>query len=184
MNPADTDRATARLQIVEEHIRHENNHDLEGILSTFGESALYEEQPWGERHDGLRGVREYYEALIAALPDLHIEVQTQHTSGDAIILEVVISGTHQAPWRGLPATGRKLEFPLCAVYTFTDDDRLAGERIYYDRATVFRQLGVFHEPQSALGQLTTAVAHPITIARAFLRHFVSRRGNRVAKQRQ
>jgi hypothetical protein len=32
------------------------------------------------------------------------------------------------------------------VYTFDADDRLAGERIYYDLGSVLRQLGVFHEP--------------------------------------
>jgi hypothetical protein len=39
-----------------------------------------------------------------------------------------------------------VQFPLCGIYTFDDEDRLAGEKIYYDRATVLRQLGVFHEP--------------------------------------
>jgi len=28
------------------------------------------------------------------------------------------------------ATGRRLEFPLCGVYTFDEDGKLAGERIY------------------------------------------------------
>jgi hypothetical protein len=48
-------------------------------------------------------------------------------------------------------------------------DRLAGERIYYDRATVMRQLGLFHEPEGAVGRLVIALSHPMTIAKAFLR---------------
>jgi hypothetical protein len=55
------------------------------------------------------------------------------------------------------------------VYTFDADDRLAGEKIYYDRGTVLRQLGVFHEPPSVLGQVCILATHPITIARAFAR---------------
>ncbi len=172
---SNSDRLAARLQVVEEHVRHENNHDLEGILSTFAGSALYEEQPWGERHDGLDGVRGYYEALVTALPDLFIDVRKRHVAEDAIVLEVVISGTHQGPWRGLPATGRRVEFPLCAVYTFTDDDRLAGERIYYDRATVFHQLGLYHEPLTILGRLTTALLHPLTLSRAYVRQLFRQR---------
>jgi hypothetical protein len=31
------------------------------------------------------------------------------------------------------------EFPLCSIFTFDDGDRLARERIYYDRANVLRQ---------------------------------------------
>ena len=61
------------------------------------------------------------------------------------------------------------EFPLCGVYTFDADDRLAGEKIYYDRGTVLRQLGVFHEPQSVWGQIAILATHPATIARAFAR---------------
>ena len=106
---------------------------------------------------------------MKALPDLEIAVQRRHTAEEAVLVEVVIRGTHLGGWRGLPATGRRVEFPLCGVYTFDADDRLAGERIYYDRGSVLRQLGVFHEPRSAMGQISIVATHPITIARAFVR---------------
>jgi len=73
------------------------------------------------------------------------------------------------PLYGLPATGRRVELPLCGIYTFDADDRLAGERIYYDRGTVLRQLGVFHEPVSGVGRICTLATHPLTIARAYAR---------------
>src|SRR5947209_18767574 len=106
---------------------------------------------------------------MKALPELEIAVQRGHIAEEAELVEVVIRGTHLGGWRGLPPTGRRVEFPLCGVYTFDAEDRLAGEKIYYDRASVLRQLGVFHEPQSVLGQIGIAVTHPITIARAFAR---------------
>jgi steroid delta-isomerase-like uncharacterized protein len=163
------DRASARIALVEQHIRLENAHDLEGVLQTFGDAARYDDEPWGEHFEGRSGVRQFYEQLMRALPDLEIEVQRQHVADGAILVEVVIRGTHLGGWRGLPATGRRVEFPLCGVYTFDADDRLAGEKIYYDRATVLRQLGVFHEPQSVLGQISILATHPTTIARAFAR---------------
>src|SRR5437773_6146296 len=101
---------------------------------------------------------------MTALPDLQIDVKRQHVTDEAILVEVVITGTHQGAWRGLPATGRRITFPLCGVYTFDANDRLAGERIYYDRATVLRELGVFREPQSAMGQVSILATHPWTIA--------------------
>jgi steroid delta-isomerase-like uncharacterized protein len=159
------------LQIVEQHVRLENAHDLEGVLHTFGDTARYDDEAWGEHYKGANGVRLFYEQLMKALLDLEIEVQRPHVTDDAVLLEVMIRGTHLGPWRGLPATGRRVEVPLCGVYTFDSDDRLAGERIYYDRATVLRQLGVFHEPQSVLGQICILATHPITIARALARLF-------------
>lgn len=166
------DRRSARIAIVEEHIRLENDHDLEGVLRTFGESARYDDEPWGEHYTGRDGVRLFYEQLMKAMPDLEIAVQRRHTAEDAVLVEVVIRGTHLGGWRGLPATGRRVEFPLCGVYTFDADDRLAGEKIYYDRGSVLRQLGVFHEPRTVLGQICIAATHPITIARAYVRKFL------------
>jgi hypothetical protein len=67
-----------------------------------------------------------------------------------------------------------VECPLCGIYTFDSNNRLAGERIYYDRGTVLRQLGVFHEPQTVLGQVCTFATHPATIASAFARKLLHR----------
>jgi hypothetical protein len=67
-----------------------------------------------------------------------------------------------------------VEFPLCGIYTFDAQDRLAGERIYYDRGTVLKQLGVFHEPRSVRGQIAILATHPVTIARALARKILRR----------
>ena len=45
---APKNRSTARIAIVEEHIRLENAHDLEGVLHTFGDTARYDDEAWGE----------------------------------------------------------------------------------------------------------------------------------------
>lgn len=161
--------ASARVAVVERHVRLENEHDLEGVLGTFGDIAHYDDEAWGEHYKGASGVRLFYEQLMKALPDLEIEVQHRHVTDEAVVLEVIIRGTHQGDWRGLPATGRRVEFPLCGVYTFDSEDRLAGEKIYYDRGTVLRQLGVFHEPEKLIGRICTFATHPVTIARALAR---------------
>ena len=164
-----SDRKSARLALVQQHVRLENEHHLEGVLNTFGEVAQYQDEAWGDSYAGRDGVRSYYEQIMVALPDLEIQIRQQHVTDDNVLLEVLICGTHLGPWRGLPATGRRVEVPLCAVYSFDDEERLAGERIYYDRATVLRQLGVFHEPQTLLGRIGVFIAHPLTIARALMR---------------
>jgi len=171
---AEKDKRSARVATVEQHVRLENAHDLEGVLRTFGDTAHYDDEAWGEHYEGESGVRLFYEQMMTALPDLEIEVKRRHVADDAILLEVMIHGTQLGPWRGLPATGRRVKLPLCAVYTFDSSDRLAGEKIYYDRGTVLRQLGVFHEPQSVLGQICTLATHPVTIARALARMLLRR----------
>jgi steroid delta-isomerase-like uncharacterized protein len=158
-------RMAARLKLVDEHVRLENQHDLEGIMRTFGATARYDDEPYDGHYIGRDGVRAYYEDLLRVMPDLAIDVQQRHVSEAAVVLEVVISGHHLGAWRGLPPTGRPVRFPLCGIYTFDDEDRLAGEKIYYDRATVLRQLGVFREPDGVLGRIATVLMHPLTMAR-------------------
>ena len=168
MSETSTVDGATRLAIVQEHIRAENRHDLDAVMATFGAAARYDDEPWDDHRQGRDGVRSYYSELMRALPDLEIDVIRHHLSDHSIVVEVMIRGTHRGAWRGLPGTHRRVEFPLCGVYTFDADNRIAGERIYYDRATVLRQLGAFREPSSIGGRLAIALAHPITIASAYL----------------
>ena len=169
MSVIEAERIQSRIVVVDEHIRCENRHDLDGLMATFGTDARYDDEPWGDHRTGRDGVRSYYTELMRALPDLTIEVKNQHVASEGVVVEVTIRGTHLGPWRGLPATGRLIEFSLCGVYSFDANDRLAGERIYYDRGVVLGQLGLFHEPSRGLGRMVTAFSHPMTIARAYLR---------------
>lgn len=126
--------ASARIQTVEEHVRCENDHDLQAIMRTFGANARYDDEPWGEHHEGLSAVQSFYDAQLRAAPDLHIAVKRRHVTEDNIILEAEISGTHRGPFRGLPGTGHEFRFPLCVLYSFDEQNKLSGEKIYYDRA--------------------------------------------------
>src|SRR5689334_19621546 len=92
--------------------------DLEGVLATYGDNARYDDEPWDTHYAGRAGVRLFYEQLMNALPDLEIEVQRRYIAEDSIVVEVIIRGTHLGDWRGLAATGRRVEFPLCGIYTF------------------------------------------------------------------
>jgi steroid delta-isomerase-like uncharacterized protein len=139
-------------------------------MRTFGADARYDDEPWTDHRVGRAGVEAYYTDLLRALPDLSITVERRYATLDAIVVEVRIRGRHRGTWRGLPATGRAVDVPLCGIYTFGPDGLLASERIYYDRATVLRQLGVFRDPTTFAGRLGTILAHPLTILGALLSH--------------
>jgi steroid delta-isomerase-like uncharacterized protein len=160
-------RARAQLALVEAHVSRENAHDLPGIMATFGHHAWYEDEPWGEHHEGRDAVRGYYDDLLTSLPDLRIDIKRCLAAEEGVALEVRISGTQLGPWRGLPPTGRSVAFPLCGIFCFDDEGGLAGERIYYDRGSVLQQVGLYHDPQSFVGRLEVALAHPMTVARAY-----------------
>lgn len=168
-------KAARRLALLDERVRRENAHDLEGVMQTFAANVRYEDLPAGETHVGVEAVRGFYRRLMHAMPDLHIDVQQRHAGEETVILELVIRGHHLGTWRGLPPTGRRLEVQICAVFSFDATTRVTGERIYYDRAAVLRQLGVLHDPEGFLGRLTAVVMHPGTLARIAARALFGRR---------
>lgn len=90
MAPVSHDRRSVRIAVVEEHLRFENAHDLNGVLSTFGDDAHYEDEAWGEEYHGRDGVRAFYTQLMSALPDRKVELFYRHISDDVIVLEVIV----------------------------------------------------------------------------------------------
>jgi steroid delta-isomerase-like uncharacterized protein len=102
MSLSNSDRQSLRMQLVDEHVRRENRHDLDGIMKTFGAAARYDDEPWDAHYVGRDGVRAFYSDLLRALPDLQIDVQRRHASEATVVLEVIIRGHHRGFWRGLP----------------------------------------------------------------------------------
>jgi hypothetical protein len=80
--------------IVAEHIRGENEHNWSAVYDTFvqDERAHYDVVPMGTSFKGIEGVRGFYLAIAAALPDLHIEVTAEYDVPGCSIREVVIRG--------------------------------------------------------------------------------------------
>jgi steroid delta-isomerase-like uncharacterized protein len=86
-------------------------------------------------------VHELWAGLIAGFPDVHIEPGEYLHTDDAVFVEVTLGGTHQGEWAGIPATGKSASVRIACLYEF-EEDRLVCERVWFDLATVLRQLGV------------------------------------------
>ena len=91
--------------------------------------------------DGEEAVRRYYAASRTAFPDQRNRVHAMHHGDDGVVVEFDLMGTHRGPLRGIPATGREFTCRMAAVFLF-EGDRIVCERVYFDAATMLRQLGV------------------------------------------
>jgi steroid delta-isomerase-like uncharacterized protein len=129
-----------REAVVREHMESENRHAFDVTLQTFSHPR-YELIPTGEVYDGADAVAAYYQTTRAAFPDQRNEVRAMHHSDDAVIVEFDLLGTHRGPLRGIPPTGRAFRCPMVAFFFFKDD-RIVCERVYWDVATILRQLGL------------------------------------------
>ena len=163
-----------REATVREHMESENRHDFDTTIGTF-DHPRYELVATGDVHDGEEEVRAYFAETRAAFPDQANEPLAFHHSDEAVVVEFLLRGTHLGALRGLPPTGRSFECRMCALFLFPPDgDRIVGERVYFDQATILRQLGVAHDPSSVAGRVSTLLSHPMTIGGAVARRLLRR----------
>jgi steroid delta-isomerase-like uncharacterized protein len=169
----DPNSAEARVKLVDEHAQAEVERDLEKIMRTWGESPDFDDVPWAEKFKGRDGIREHYDELLTAFPDLDIIVHDRHVTDSMVILEVTVTGTHLGDWRDLPAMGRRMESRVCALYGFDEKGLLNLERTYYDKAKILEQLGIFQDPGTTTGKVMAAITGP---SRSCARFFAARSG--------
>ena len=170
---AGADLRARREAAVREHMQSENAHDFDTTIATFGHPR-YELVATGDVYDGEDAVRAYFAESRRAFPDQRNELVALHHADDAVIVEFDLLGTHLGPLRALPPTGRAFRCRMSAHFVF-DGDQLVCERVYFDRLTIMRQLGLAHDPTSLAGRVTTLVSHPLTVGRALARRAPRRR---------
>lgn len=90
--------------------------------------------------------REAIGAMLAmfyggAFGDGHYTLQNMLIEGHRVMLEFTFHGTHTGPLGEIPATGRTVELPMMSVY-HVEDGYIQWARLYYDSASLMRQLGL------------------------------------------
>jgi len=127
-----------REAIVRRHMEGENVLDFDAVIATFAHPR-YEIIATGEVHDGEAAVREYFRTSRTAFPDQRNELISLRHADDAVVVEFWLLGTHRGPLAGIEPTGRAFRCRMTALYLF-DGAGLVCERVYFDTATILRQL--------------------------------------------
>jgi steroid delta-isomerase-like uncharacterized protein len=95
------------------------------------------------------GGRERYKGGVsrerAAFPDLQIRLESVIAEGDLVAYHSVWSGTHLGEWRGIPPTGKRVEW-RATCYRRVKDGKLVEGWGTYDWLGVLEQLGASVTP--------------------------------------
>jgi len=135
-------------QLWAEHIRHEFvTKDVEATLATMVENASVNHVPVNSGGQGKSELRGFYrDVFIGSWPgDLQMTTTNRVFGRDQLVEEDHLRFTHtnRMEWflPGVEATNRLIEVDFVVVVQFRDG-KLACERIYWDQATVLRQVGL------------------------------------------
>lgn len=57
----------------------------------------------------------YAVGIFTAFPDSKIIVEDTIAEGDKVVMNMTLHGTHQGPFRGMPATGKKVQINVIGI---------------------------------------------------------------------
>lgn len=156
------------LRLWEEHTAHEFvTRDTEATLATMVEDAYVNHVPVMTGGHGKAALRRFYsrDFIPSMPPDTTLSPISRTVGEDQLVDEMIFSFTHtrEIPWMlpGIAPTNRKVEIALVAIVKFRDG-KLAHEHIYWDQASVLKQIGLLTDPKLPVFGAETArkVANP------------------------
>ena len=116
-----------------------------GDIAGFGE-LLAEDF---DEHDGApgfpttkEGTLAYFGTVLAAFPDLRMDVEDLIDGGSTTVARVKVRGTHQGDFMGVPPTGARVDVRLIDVMRFDGAGHVREHWGILDTLLLMQQLGV------------------------------------------
>jgi carboxymethylenebutenolidase len=149
-------------ELWQEHTAHEfSTKDTEATLATMVEDAYVNHVPVMTGGYGKDELREFYshDFIPRMPPDTTLTPVSRTVGTDQLVDEMIFSFTHseEMPWMlpGVPPTHKRVEIALVAIVKFRDG-KLAHEHIYWDQASVLKQIGLITDPALPVFGVETA----------------------------
>lgn len=131
--------------IVRSHLNCFNSHDIEKGLTLVSKDVKWTNIAFDRDFTGQPGYREYHNNWFTAMPDYRFEIVNLVSDDQLVVVEMIARGTHTgplaAPQGTIPASQKKLTLKVCELFRL-EDGLIVESRVYFDSATMLRQLGV------------------------------------------
>jgi steroid delta-isomerase-like uncharacterized protein len=122
-----------------------NRHDAAAFASFFAEDGVLQVVALGEVNEG----RQQIETAAAArweVLDYRLTPRGLYHCGGDVWLEWTMDGTQVGELLGVPPTHRRVEGLFgCSHFTVGTDGLIVRDLVYFDLATLLRQLGILPE---------------------------------------
>ena len=130
--------------------------DIQGWIDCFTPDGVFVDNSIAVTYRGPAEVAKPVEYYGAAFSDMHRELYDVYVSGDVVVVQLALQGTHDGalhlPFGMLPATGKRMDAPCCDVFELRDG-RLQRFDSYPEGSDILSQLGVLSNLAAALEPL-------------------------------
>ena len=128
-------------RIWQRHLVAESRQNIEAVLDDLCADPIYKVMATSATYKGREQVRQFYIDLFEGLPDANFEVVNSFVGEEGAVAEAILRGVQRGTWMGVPPTDHEIALPLTIVMPMMRG-QILGERLYFDLATLARQLGV------------------------------------------
>lgn len=151
------------IEVWEQHTAHEfGTRDTEATLDTMVDDAYVNHIPTMTGGYGKEALRRFYsQDFISGMPpDTTLRRISRTVGEDQLVDEMIFSFTHtqEMPWMlpGVTPTHKPVQVPLVAIVRFRNG-RVAHEHIYWDQASVLKQIGLLTDENLPICGAETAL---------------------------
>jgi steroid delta-isomerase-like uncharacterized protein len=136
-----TDNAAIIQRFIDEVINEAHYEVCDEIVA----EDFIELDPLPGQRQGREGLKEVIAMMRAAFPDIHWVTDESISSGDKVVTRFTWTGTHRAPFLGIPATGRPVTVKGVVIDRLVNG-LMTDSRILMDTFSMMMQLGVIPPP--------------------------------------
>lgn len=91
--------------------------------------------------EGFEGRKIFYSAMLAAFPDMQVNLEDVFAEGNKVVTRWSARGTHNGDMMGIPPTGRQISVGGIAIDRFENGQSVEHWEIF-DQVGLMQQLGV------------------------------------------
>ena len=130
-----TERENER--VVQKIIEAVNRHDTDAMMDHVADDVMRVGAS-GTRYDN-EGIRKEFADVLASFPDISIRVDRMMSKGNTVWTEGSFSGTHKGELFGIPATNKKVGWPVVWIFDF-EAGKVKLWKEYFNFQIVIQQL--------------------------------------------
>ncbi|HKP90801.1 MAG TPA: ester cyclase [Thermoleophilaceae bacterium] len=139
--------------------------DAAGMAASYAEDAIADIVPVGVLR-GSAEIRQFFEGLFAAFPDMATTYDVRAASGNTVVIEWRSRGTFSGEaFQGIEPNGKTIDSRGVDVMQI-ENDRIAHNTAYYDGMNFARQLGMMPPEDSGAEKAMKSAFNATTKIRA------------------
>jgi ketosteroid isomerase-like protein len=129
--------------------------DIPGWVAAFTDDGTFTDESIGVTYRGPKELAFTVENYAKAFPDMHREIYRMYVTGDIVVVQLALQGTHLGPLSltagTLKPTGKRMDTPCCDVFELSNG-KIKRFDCYPSGSVTLTQLGV-------IGNLEAATEH-------------------------